>query len=47
MSETKQDPTESTIDDLDAEVVEDLDVDDDAEGVEGGTSMHTAACPTF
>jgi hypothetical protein len=32
-------------DDLDAEVVEDLDVDDDAERVEGGTVVNTGGCP--
>jgi hypothetical protein len=30
-------PAEGRLDDLEAEVVEDLDVDDEADGVEGGT----------
>ena len=33
------DPKDQTIDDLDTEVVEDLDADDDADHVKGGTSL--------
>ena len=33
------DPKDDTLDDLDTEVVEDLDVDDAASDVEGGTSF--------
>jgi hypothetical protein len=38
------DPKDETLDDLDTEVVEDLDVDEDADDIEGGTSL---ACVTF
>jgi hypothetical protein len=33
------DPKDDTLDDLDTDVVEDLDVDEDAHDVEGGTSL--------
>lgn len=36
---------ETTLDDLDAEVIEDLDVDEDAGDVRGGTIVATAGCP--
>jgi hypothetical protein len=39
------DPKDETLDDLDTEVVEDLDVDDDADDVKGGTLANTGACP--
>jgi hypothetical protein len=40
------DPAEGTLDELEAEVVEDLDVDADAEHVEGGTFGGTGTIGT-
>ena len=41
---TPDDPAKEHLDDLEPETVEDLDVDEDAEDVKGGTSM---GCMTF
>lgn len=38
---------DSPLDGLDAETVEDLDVDEDAEDVQGGTHTWVTACPSI
>ncbi len=39
MAENDREPNDETLDDLDSEVVEDLDADEDASDIEGGTSL--------
>jgi hypothetical protein len=45
MSDHEHNSEDDALDDLDAEVVEDLDVDEDAKDIEGGTLANTGACP--
>jgi hypothetical protein len=46
--QSRTDPErEVDLDDLDVEVVEDLDVEDEADGVEGGTLVGTMGCPSI
>ena len=47
MSDSQRTGKDEPLDDLDAEVVEDLDVDEDADEVGGGTLMGTVGCPSM
>ena len=47
MSDPAHDSNDEPLDELDADVVEDLDVDDDADEVRGGTLVGTGGCPSM
>lgn len=44
MAGTRNDPPEEPLDELDAEVVEDLEAEPDADAVRGGTIANTGGC---
>lgn len=47
MSELERDSSDDPLDELDTSVVEDLDVDDEAGRVRGGTLVGTGGCPSM
>ena len=45
MSDSERNAKDDDLDDLETEVVEDLDADEDADNVQGGTVLNTGGCP--